>query len=43
VKETFKTTEIFPEVCQNFEVLTAMLLKVQVSEVDQVKHSFSST
>jgi len=43
VKEMFKTVDIFPTVCQSFEVSTATLLQVQVfwdvtlSEVDQVK------
>jgi hypothetical protein len=45
MKEMFKTVEIFPAVCQSFEVFTTMLLRVQLfwdvmlSEVDQAKHS----
>lgn len=45
VKEMFKTVEIFPAVCQSFEVFTGMLLQVQViwdvtlSEVYQAKLS----
>jgi hypothetical protein len=41
----FKTIEIFPPLCQGFEVFTTMLLQVQVfwdvtlCEVDQAKHS----